>query len=557
MAIELPEEISDGEVRKFVENTLWPEFVRRRDRLDKIAKWVRGEQPDYLIQNANREKRALLKLAKTPWLGLVVTHFTQALFVDGYRAEGAKENAKGPWQTWNANNMQARQIAIHRAALTYGYSYARVLPGEAWDGKNQAEIRGVSPRRVLCLYEDQINDEYPKYALELASNGKSVRLYDDEFWWELKMPEPGKFPNEANIKKVHHGVGVCPFVRYVNMMDLDGWTMGEVEYLVPVASKIDKTDYDRLLAQHYNSWKVKVATGIDDLGEDATPEEQQQARLILAQDDLLMHGNPEAKFYTLPETSLDGFIAAHTQDVEILANNAQVPVWILNGQLANLSADALTAATKGTIQKLYERQVTFGSAHNQLLRLAAHIEGDAEAARDFTASVSWQDTSVRSLAQAVDAYGKAATMLGMPKEFLWGLIPGITKTDVETMREHFNDDDEMTQMLLWWTANGPGGQFAADIEVDTQERVIAAQGDVQKELQEAQAKAQKELAAQNAKAQEKQVAAQAKAQAASASAAGPSGGASSNAARKTSSTSKRTPKKQGGVNGNDPASKAA
>ncbi|ANU79126.1 portal protein [Mycobacterium phage MS810] len=551
MAIELPEEISDGDVRKFVENELWPEFIRRREKLDKIANWARGEQPDYLIQNANREKRALLKLAKTPWLGLVVTHFTQALFVDGYRAEGSKENAKGPWQTWNANNMQSRQIAIHRAALTYGYAYARVLPGEAWDGKNQAEIRGVSPRRLLALYEDQINDEYPRYALELAANGKSVRLYTDEFYYELKMPSPGSFPNEQTIKKVRHGVGVCPFVRYVNMMDLDGFTMGEVEYLVPVASKIDKTDYDRLLAQHYNSWKVKVATGIDDLSEDATPEEQQRAKLILAQDDILMHGNEHAKFYTLPETSLDGFIAAHTQDVEILANNAQVPVWILNGQLANLSADALTAATKGTIQKLYERQVTFGSAHNQLLRLAAHVEGDAAGARDFTASVSWQDTSVRSLAQAVDAYGKAATMLGMPKEFLWGLIPGITKTDVETMREHFNDDDEMTQMLLWWTANGPGGEFAAEIEVDTQKRVIEAQGDVQKALQEAQAKAQKDLAKQNAEAQRKQAVEVAKATPAQ-----PAGG-SAPTARKTSSTSKRTPKKSGGVNGNDPASRAA
>ncbi|QFG10238.1 portal protein [Mycobacterium phage DyoEdafos] len=544
--IELPDAISDGDVKKLVENEFWPEFVRRREKLDRIAQWARGEQPDYLIQNANREKRALLKLAKTPWLGLVVTHFTQALFVDGYRAEGSKENTKGPWQTWNANNMQSRQIAIHRAALTYGYSYARVLPGEALDGANQAEIRGVSPRRLLALYEDQINDEYPKYALELANNGKTVRLYTDEHYYELKMPSPGNFPNEQVIKKVYHGVGVCPFVRYVNMMDLDGFTMGEVEYLVPVASKIDKTDYDRLLAQHYNSWKVKVATGIDDLSEDATPEEQARAKLILAQDDILMHGNHEAKFYTLPETSLDGFIAAHTQDVEILANNAQVPVWILNGQLANLSADALTAATKGTIQKLYERQVTFGAAHNQVLRLAAHVEGDKEGARDFTASVSWQDTSVRSLAQAVDAYGKAATMLGMPKEFLWGLIPGITKTDVEAMRQHFNDDDEMTQMLLWWTPNGPGGEFAAEIEVDSQKQVIEAQGDVQKDLQDAQAKAQADLAKQNAAAQQRQAVAVAKATPAAAKAPSTSKAAS-----------KRTPKKQGGVSGNDPASRAA
>lgn len=545
MLLDLPDSVSDGDVRKLIEDKLWPEFVRRREKLDKIADWARGNQPDYLIQNANAEKRALLKLAKTPWLGLVVTHFTQALFVDGYRAEGAKENSVGPWETWCANNMQARQVAIHRAALTYGYAFARVLPGEGLGGRSQAEIRGVSPRRLLAIYEDQVNDEYPQFALELANNGKYVRLYTDEFYYELKMPSPGQFPPEQNIKKVRHGVGVCPFVRYVNMMDLDGFTMGEVEYLVPVASKIDKTDYDRLLAQHYNSWKVKVATGIDDLDSDATQEEADRAKFKLAHDDILMHGNPEAKFTTLPETSLDGFLGAHTQDVEILANNAQVPVWVLNGQLSNLSGDALTAATKGTIQKLYERQVTFGSAHNQLLRLAAHVEGDEAGARDFKASVSWQDTSVRSLAQAVDAYGKAATMLGMPKEFLWGLIPGITKSDVEAMRKNFNDEDDITQMLLWWTPNGPGGKFAAEVEVDTQRQIIEAQGQVQSDLADQQAKAQADLAKQNAAAQKAQAVAVAKV---TPPAAAPAKGTAGSGASKA-------PQKKQGVPGNDPASR--
>ncbi|MBF9350658.1 MULTISPECIES: phage portal protein [Mycobacteroides] len=453
MAIELPSAISHNEVRKYVSDVVWPEFIHRRMKLDKIANWARGAQPDYLIAPANKEKRALLKLAKTPWLGLVVTTFTQCLFVDGYRAEGEKLNAPGQWQTWNANNMAKQQIGIHRAALTYGYSYARALPGVALDGANQATLAGLSPRSLLALYENPVSDEYPRYALELMHNGSAVRFYTDHYYYDLPMPTSGEFP--VDPEPVYHGVGVCPFVRYVNMMDLDGFTMGEVEYLIPAAAKIDKTDFDRLLAQHYNSWKVKVATGIDELDAESTPEEAQQAKFKLAQDDILMHGNHEAKFYTLPETALDGFIASHEQDVESLASNAQLPSYLLTGKLANLSADALTAATKGTTQKLYERQVTFGSAHNQLMRLAAHVEGDAAAARDFTASVSWQDTQIRSLAQAVDAYGKAAQMLGMPKQFLWSLIPGITQSDVEAMEKHFHDDDPVTKTLLYWN-NGPG-----------------------------------------------------------------------------------------------------
>lgn len=455
MAIELPGEIAASEVKQYLGDVVWPAFVERRNKLDRISEWARGAQPDYVLStSANREKQALLALTKTPWLHLVVTHFTQALYVDGYRAEGSKFNAEGPWQTWNANGMPSRQIGIHRAALTYGDAYARVLKGTALDGSDQAVIRGYSPRRLFALYEDQIADDYPRYALELMPDGQTVRFYDGRVWHELHMPTQGDFDDE--VKTFEHNVGVCPFVRYQNVMDLDGYGMGEVEYLIPAAAKIDKTDFDRMLAQHYNSWKVKTATGIDDMDlESATESEARAAKLKIEQDTILAHSNPDAKFGTLAETDLSGFIAAHTQDVESLASNAQLPAWILTGQLANLSADALTAATKGTVQKLYERQMTFGASHNQLMRLAAHVEGDKEAANDFTAAVTWQDTSVRSLAQAVDAYGKAATMLGMPKEFLWSLVPGITQSDIEAMRTHFNDKDEVTQMLMYWNGSGP------------------------------------------------------------------------------------------------------
>jgi hypothetical protein len=42
----------------------------------------------------------------------------------------------------------------------------------------------------------------------------------------------------------------------------------------------------------------------------------------------------------------------------------------------------------------------------------------------MTARVSWQDMSVRSLSQAVDAYGKAAQMLGVPEQALWHVGSG-------------------------------------------------------------------------------------------------------------------------------------
>jgi hypothetical protein len=50
---------------------------------------------------------------------------------------------------------------------------------------------------------------------------------------------------------------------------------------------------------------------------------------------------------------------------------------------------------------------------------------------DFTGADHWQDTTARSLAQSVDALGKLAQMLEVPKRALWGRIPGVTQTDVQ------------------------------------------------------------------------------------------------------------------------------
>ena len=52
-------------------------------------------------------------------------------------------------------------------------------------------------------------------------------------------------------------------VRYANRLDLEGRADGEVESLIPVVKQINKTDYDRMLAQHSNSWNLRVFSGID------------------------------------------------------------------------------------------------------------------------------------------------------------------------------------------------------------------------------------------------------------------------------------------------------
>lgn len=451
MSIEIPASIAAGDVREYVADVFYPHFIDKKAGYDSIKRWSCGEQPDYLLDpDASSEKRALLALSKTPWLGLVVDSFAQCLYVDGYRAEGSKDNLVGPWKTWNANNMQARQVAIHRAALTFGHAYGSALAGTALDGQDQAVLRGWSPRRCLALYEDSVSDDWARYALILLQDGKTIRFFDDMFWYDIPMPSAGDFPSDFPIQQVYHGTGVVPIVRYLNTMDLDGRVLGEVEKLVPIASRIDKTLFDRLLAQHYNSFKIVTATGLDELSADASDEDAAQVEQELSQNRrVLATGNPDASFGVIPETALAPFVAAFESDIATLESTAQLPPsW--SSRLVNLSADALAAARAATTQKIFERKINFGASHNQLLRLSAHVEGDKQAASDYEACVTWADTEIRSLSQVVDAWGKAAQMLGVPRWATWRKIPGVTDDEARMWYENLLEDSPEAQFLRYY-----------------------------------------------------------------------------------------------------------
>lgn len=245
------------------------------------------------------------------------------------------------------------------------------------------------------------------------------------------MKDLAEKPTEAPQER-RHDAGVCPVVRFTNRLDLEGRVAGEIEPFIPVLGKIDQTSFDRLVVQRFASWIVRTIAGMS-LSETmaATGETAAQTKQRLKVEDMLTAEDPETKFGSLPATPLDGFIKAHESDLQVLAAVSQTPAFELLGQMANLSAEALAAAKASQTAKSDERKHTLGEEYERFIRLACHIAGDSVGAADFDAQVRWADTSIRSLAQAADALGKLAQMLGFPVEVLWSKVPGFTQQDVE------------------------------------------------------------------------------------------------------------------------------
>jgi hypothetical protein len=294
-------------------------------------------------------------------------------------------------------------------------------------------IRGVSPRRMFAVYADITGDDWPVFALRVdpddTGDGRSlVRLYDDQAVYYLSLDDGADRPDYIETRT--HGLGVCPVVRFAYLPDLEGRAPGEVQPLIPLQDRLNQTIFDLLVAQTFASFKIRTVSGLApklDANGNPVPLPVDARRLLMAKD-------PDTRFGQLDETDLRPLLAAADAGIRHLAVISQTPPQDLLGDLANLSAEALTAARDGQTRKKIEVQHLFGEAWEQTLRLAAHVAGDTDGARDRAAQVTWRDVEARSLAQLADALGKFSTMLGVPAEALWTRIPGVTATDLAEWR---------------------------------------------------------------------------------------------------------------------------
>src|SRR5215831_14850606 len=175
------------------------EREREQARLRRIADYVRGKHdPPYAPKGVNAEYRWIMKKARRNFLRPVISVISQNLHVDGYRPTGTTANEallpqkpQPQWEAFRANRMISRQHGVHRSVIKYGSAYTVVLPGqmasdEERQGNNVPVVRPVSPRRLTAFYADDVDDEWPQFAIEARSvkipGGKSqafVSVYDE------------------------------------------------------------------------------------------------------------------------------------------------------------------------------------------------------------------------------------------------------------------------------------------------------------------------------------------------------------------------------------------
>ena len=461
----------------------WPEFDRQRRMAEILDKWVevKNEQPSMPQNRTTEEYRTLQEVAKTPWARLVVTEVAQSLFVEGYRHGNDAENSPVWDKIWQPNGNDARQIGVHRGALNHGVSYVSVIPGVApFGGEKLSITRGISARKGIALFRDDPldpEDEWPLLFIHVDQIRDSqthgiverMRIIDEEMIYTVDYDREDS-ERFTFVSEQRHGTGVVPVIRFANMLDLEGASMGEIEPVLPLLRRIDQDAFDRLIVQRYQSWQIRTVTGME---KPSTKDQAAAEAMKMRVNDLLIAENENARFGTLPVTPMDGLIGARDSDIRDLAAVTQTPPHHLLGLSPNVSAEGLVEAQASLMRKIEERKESFGDSWERVLRLAAHQMGMASEAADFSAEIRWRDTESRSLNQVADSLGKMAKLLGVPVQMLWERIPDWSDQDTERAMQLLQDDSEQAELLRRIT----GGTTMADVAAEAEDHAARQQED--------------------------------------------------------------------------------
>ena len=456
--------IDPGDVVGVANNTLLSRQAEQ-DRLRHISRYVRGKHdPPFAPRGVNAEYRWIMKKSRRNFLPLVVSVISQNLHVDGYRPSGdtanevlAPQKPQPGWQSFRANRMVSRQHGVHRSVIKYGSSYVVVLPGQLSTDEEQGSqdvpvIRPVSPRRMTAMYADDVDDEWPQYAIEVRQvnlpKGRSkvyVSVYDEDkryilasqvlggigsvASYNLQLAEAGDPLLNGQSPISTHGLGICPVIRFLFETDLDGEEdcSGEIEPIIPIQDQINFDTFNLMMSEQYAAIRQRWVTGmapVDEQGREQAPFRPGVDRVWAAED-------PNTHFGEFSETPLQPFSGVREDGIRHMATVTQVPPYQLLGQIANMSAEALAAAKDGQDRHVDELKANLTDPWRNVFRLESLARGDKQGWNDLFGTVVWRDTSTRSFSATIDGLTKLAQMLGVPVQELWKYIPGVTAEDVQ------------------------------------------------------------------------------------------------------------------------------
>lgn len=454
--------------------TLETELTLRGGLADWADRYYRGKHPlRFASEEFARYFATRYQGFSDNWVPIVADSPVERLTVQGFQPFGGESDPEG-WRVWLMNSLDCDSQLGFLDAVKGARAFARVWgdpaapdtplvtfcgaaeaivlyePGSRY--RRRAALRRWQDgyREFCCLYTAE---QLWKFSRPLAHIEKTTAMAEaDEQAGEWLPLEPRGEPNPQD-----NPMGLVPVVELANRPLLAGDPLSDVAPVIPLQDAVNMlwsllftaSDYAAIAQRYIIGAEKPVVPVYDDSGHkvgerevDITSPEFKLARMLFIEGENATAGSwPAAQLETygnVIETAV-GHIAAQTR----------TPQHYLIGKMANLSSDALIAAEAGLVKRTQEKQLWFGAALREIMRLVWLAKGDRGKADSYRAgSVVWKDSESRSQAQLVASLVQLKS-IGWPFEDLarrFGLSPAEVTQLIE-MREHEAQLDPMLAML--------------------------------------------------------------------------------------------------------------
>ena len=458
---------------------LTSELRLRQPRIQKRMNYVRGHQPlAYASAEFRRYMGDRFEGFADNWCLPIIQTPAERMVVQGIRldSEDLRPDAEMS-RVWRANNAERGSSEAFVVGLAASRAFALV-----WGDDEDADTPVITwerPEQAIVSYRPDTGR--PIAGLKLWSDDDAgyeyATLYTREWVWKWQRtgvqlavvhePRPAvdptggwepRHPDGDDTWPIANPMGMVPLIEFRNQTLLDDAPMSDIDGVMSVQDAINLVWAYLFNALDFASLPQRVVTGaevpripiLDAKGQVVGEKPVDLDQLV--KDRVLWIPGDSASTAEWSAARLDVFSAVIERAIEHIAAQTRTPSHYLIGRIANLSADALTAAETGLVSKTRERLTYFTPPLRRVYALVAAAQGNPERAKAaLSGTVVWGDIQFRSLAQKVDALMKMHQM-GFPLEWIaeqYGLEPNEVAR-VMDMRErelHMDPVGAMAQTL--------------------------------------------------------------------------------------------------------------
>ncbi|MCW2608724.1 MAG: hypothetical protein JWO60_3417 [Frankiales bacterium] len=388
----------------------------QRPNYDRLDMYYRGAQtalhfmaPEVRESLGNRLRPLVLN-----WPRLVVSAVEERLDIVGFRLSKDEPADDELWRIWQANGLDEASQQAALDALVYGCAYVVVW---ASVDKRTPRITVESARQMTVERSPmtgQITSALKRW--HEAGYGHAVVYRADEITrWRTEQAvvegsETYEIPTGGwrKVETLDNPLGQVPVAALVNrprLLHPDGET--ELSDVIPLTDAVSKVLTDLLVTSEFSSAPRRWVTGMDISGGtsgDRAAAEVKQKWTDAPASKLWIAADPDTKFGTFPEATLDGFVSAVdtlTQQAAAVSGLPPAYFGIHGSEVA--SADAIRSSEATLVSKARRRQRAFGGAWEDVMRLAVLVRDGVQRPGMESLETIWRDPETSTVAQAADA----------------------------------------------------------------------------------------------------------------------------------------------------------